>query len=143
MSGCTAAAGAAPLRTPPGGCCRARGARGHLGPSHPICVLFKGPFTFLLYTTIKSAFTLEPVPGVCWCVHPWGARGVAPVAAMASVRGEWHPPVPGPPWFPVTSWPQKEDGECPRQPMASQSHVLLCWVLPGWRFQKHDTWSLR
>lgn len=42
-----------------------RGVRGHPGPSDPMCVLFKGPFTFLLYTTIKLAFTLEPVPGVC------------------------------------------------------------------------------
>lgn len=65
-----------------------RGVRGHPGPSDPICVLFKGPFMFLLYMAIKLAFTLEPVPGVCWCVRLGGAQGAA---SMALCHGGWHP----------------------------------------------------
>lgn len=142
-SGCTTAPGAARPWASPGGCSRARGVRGHPGPSDPMCVLFKGPLTFLLYTTIKLAFTLEPVPGMCWCVRLRGAQGAAPAAAAALGRGRWHPLVLGPPRSSVTSWPQGKDEGRPQRSMSSQSHVRLCWMLPGWRSQKHNTWSLR
>lgn len=48
----------------------------------------------VLYTTIKLAFTLEPVAGVCWCVCVCGSPGPGDVVAA------------------------KEGRRCPRQPMS-------------------------
>lgn len=85
-----------PPGAPPGGCLHAW-VGAPPGPSDPMCVLFKGPFMFLLYT-INWLLLWEPVAAAWWlciasvrgCFRSASCRG-PPGDPPATRKGRGHP----------------------------------------------------